>query len=378
MSEFLTSLPQKGRFTVRLLLFCLLFLLISEMGIRVFIPTSDPLASIADSHYLIKRYDPSQYHEGRRVSGNLAQIIGRWRVNNLGYLSEIDFSPDSIRVKPAIGLIGDSHVEAFQVDFNRQMSAFLQSEFGDSILVYRYGRSGWAFSQYLHQTRVAMAEVSLDAIIYLCAPEDIWNSDYSINHTPFNVLLKITPTGIQETTPVIEQRSTLELRLMHSAILRYLVWNRKFDFATGLHRKSVKLIQNSAPPTNHSSYDDEQKMRMITDYIVGSLRREFLGTPILFVIKPENDRAPEEEAILRMIVRAAATNNCGYLDLTSAFKTASEQGIKVRFEGDSHFTEAGHQVAAKAIKDYLSSWEEFRSNFRLSPDPLFDRQESAR
>jgi hypothetical protein len=60
------------------------------------------------------------------------------------------------------------------------------------------------------------------------------------------------------------------------------------------------------------------------------------------------------KAELQVRLEAWAANNAvPFLDLTPIFRAASEQGHKLNWKLDGHWNPAGHELAAKAIADWV-------------------------
>ncbi|MDY6974573.1 MAG: hypothetical protein SV775_20025, partial [Thermodesulfobacteriota bacterium] len=80
------------------------------------------------------------------------EITARFKINNQGWNSKYDrYITDKPLGKTRIAIIGDSFVEALQVDFNQSLAEQLEIVAGsDHLQVYRFGISGIPLSQYLY------------------------------------------------------------------------------------------------------------------------------------------------------------------------------------------------------------------------------------
>lgn len=82
-------------------------------------------------------------------------IVNDVRVNNFGFVSDVDYDPHA--AGPLLAVIGDSYVEALMVPFRRTCTGRLASALNGTARVYAFGASGSALSQYL-----AFAEYARD------------------------------------------------------------------------------------------------------------------------------------------------------------------------------------------------------------------------
>ena len=90
--------------------------MIAELFFRVVIPASNPPKACFDENELLYKFCPNQ-GSGVMTIGKKASIRTRWRVNNYGWNSDIDYCQE--KSLPRIAIIGDSFIEAFQVDLKK-------------------------------------------------------------------------------------------------------------------------------------------------------------------------------------------------------------------------------------------------------------------
>ncbi|MBC6936634.1 MAG: SGNH/GDSL hydrolase family protein [Chloroflexi bacterium] len=73
--------------------------------------------------------------------------------------------------------------------------------------------------------------------------------------------------------------------------------------------------------------------------------------------------SPQETAALlaqnidaqrRLIARFAQEKNIAFLDFTPFFQQAAANGIDPYFFGDSHWNQAGHDLARQILRDFLA------------------------
>lgn len=103
-----------------LFLTCILLLIFAELFLKYVVhPTEIPLSTFNTTDKIIN-YDINGPRQGTWSYGPLAKKQGRWRINNLGWNSGVDYATKK-REKPLIALIGDSYIEAFQVDVSKSI-----------------------------------------------------------------------------------------------------------------------------------------------------------------------------------------------------------------------------------------------------------------
>ena len=140
-----------------------LFLLL-EVVFRFVIPASNPPLGYFDDDTLMMRLDPAS-PEGLNTIGAFARQPAKWRVNSYGWNSPIDYAEARTPGKKRIAVIGDSYIEALQVDIDQSYPALLHQRLAGSAEVFAFGRSGASLSQYLHMSRYAAKTFDPDVLV---------------------------------------------------------------------------------------------------------------------------------------------------------------------------------------------------------------------
>jgi hypothetical protein len=99
----------------------------------------------------ILRFSMTEQLEGVFTRGLLAQQRGKWSINNEGWNSTVDFERSKHKLR--IAIIGDSYVEALQVNVEDSITGQLRNLVSPHFDVYGFGISGASLSQYLQMTR---------------------------------------------------------------------------------------------------------------------------------------------------------------------------------------------------------------------------------
>ncbi|MCI0567848.1 MAG: hypothetical protein L0Z52_06615, partial [Acidobacteria bacterium] len=109
-------MSRRSQWTFRLLAISLAgvcFLLLSEVAFRIFLPVSD-IPYWETDPVLGYRHQPGT--EGRFVS---RAYNARFRINNRGWSNLTDYAPDKRPGVRRVAIVGDSYVEALQMDVGK-------------------------------------------------------------------------------------------------------------------------------------------------------------------------------------------------------------------------------------------------------------------
>ena len=200
---------------IAILLGCFLAVFILELCLR-FLPVFTPLNTRAvNKKNPIQRFQPNR-NVTYSMNWNFEQV-SRKRVNNFGFLSDYDYEK-SVK-EPLIAVIGDSYVEALQVDNNESFHGLLKNKLGDSARVYAFGSSGTALSGYLAYVEWVKKNFDPQMLIINIVGNDFDESWFKYRpaapHSYFN------PEDHSELTLVEWKPPILTTILKQSAIVRY-------------------------------------------------------------------------------------------------------------------------------------------------------------
>lgn len=346
---FLLTLPS--------LLLCWILL---EIVFRTVIPADNPPRTYFDEAEKLLRYSNTP-QRGRKTIGRFAEIQAQWRINNMGWNYPIDYSPQ--RKNKLIAVIGDSYVEALQVNVDQNYPYRLREKLQPDYEVYAFGISGAPLSHYLHISRYVAKQFCPDILIFNIIQNDFDESLRALYpEFYFYMQLAVDDDGtIRELPPrpIIgraQYRPWWQKLLLQSALFRYLHFNLKCTH-------SVKeFFRLNACAFGEDIQEERNDIVQATQYVVESIRRENPGRRIIFVMDAPrwaiyND--PMNESILSrmniMMKKICAANDVEFLDLTT-FLQADYRIHKKRFEFpmDGHWNSYGHQKIADILCDYIS------------------------
>lgn len=144
------------------------------------------------------------------------------RANNLGFVAAQDFVPGS----GAIGLIGDSYVEAGMLDLLDRPAARLQVHLTGQRPVYALGGPGSSLLDYAERMRFAQQKLGLHDFIVLMEAGDVRQALCGSGNVHGACL---DPRTLQPHTETLPPPSTAKRLLRHSALAQYLVGQLKVD-----------------------------------------------------------------------------------------------------------------------------------------------------
>jgi hypothetical protein len=296
-------------------------------------------------------------------------ISNRKKVNNYGFFTDYDFTPEDS--SPLIGVIGDSYVEAKQVANEDTMHGILGKELERRGRVYGVGFSGAPLSQYLAYSRFMADEFSPDALVFIIIGNDFDESMLKYKSDPgFHYFDCEADSACPLVRIDYQGKSALNNLATKSSILRYI--------NSTLNIPLVSIPQILFPPDtaeevrfvgNVRSEVDEERLeysRRAVDLFLERLPEYSRLSPerILFVIdamRPsiysdkalEADRGSYFDLMRGYFSERAARLGFEVIDMQPVFlKRYKETGEEFEFYPiDAHWNELGHRLVADRISE---------------------------
>jgi hypothetical protein len=339
-----------------------LFLLL-ELVFRLLIPAREVSYTYYDEEERVVKHDVSGRHgktEGLWTSGPLARDQGRWRVNNMGWPSQIDYSLDW-GDRPLIALIGDSYVEALHVDSDKTMSAVLRRRLAKDFEVYSFGFSGASLCSYLHLSRYVAKHYNPEYLVICVEHNDFVETLCSEAKVHATWCLNVKDGRVQEIGPVPYERSRLNKLFRQSAFIRYLRYNLNVSqtMLTGLLAQYQNMLTGNINLEKTIALREE--IEKAVDYVIGHIADENHDRRVIFLMDaPREDiyagTLPKSKLMRlnRLLEATCKQYDVAYVDLTTTFE-ASYRQFGNRFERDTdwHWNETGHKCAAEALAGFL-------------------------
>ncbi|WP_027175735.1 alginate O-acetyltransferase AlgX-related protein [Desulfovibrio aminophilus] len=292
------------------------------------------------------------------------EIRASYRINAQGWNSG---RADSLAPKTGtrVVVIGDSYVEALQVDADQSLAEDLE-RLSPGTEVLRCGLSGIPLSQYVHLARRETPAWSPDVLVILLVHNDFLESFIPPPGVHQQALLRLDVEdgrvlGERPIRPYVRPWYGLA---RESALWRYLRHRRQLGFQTLrdlILGKEPEIFQaNMAPRAVAERLAD---VRAATDYLFGELDRASQAQGARLVLLMDGDRGAIEaghpgtsDALIlnRLSAELAARRGIPFLDLHPAFAADfADEHQPFAFPHDGHWNARGHAVAARALAAFL-------------------------
>ncbi|MEP3276388.1 MAG: SGNH/GDSL hydrolase family protein [Stappiaceae bacterium] len=321
-------------------------LVILEIGLRAF-PVTDvsrtkPLA--LDSSPLEVSSQPNEILSYSR-EWNFKNARQR-KTNNLGFFSDYDYKPG----KEGVFVVGDSFVEAAQVDFDQTFHQLLANELDAEI--YNFGVSGSPLSQYQAYVEDLCRRFKPSTVVIPIIAND-FNQSMRSNARRAG-FFHYDDTGALNPTPYVI--SNIRSAANASALARYAY----FHLGIGnLIRSGLSDVGSAV--SKESADKDFSIHKMAADYFLDHMSNTCLARDeILFVVDAnrsesgiykEGNRVP----YMKYFIDSAERRGFRVVDLTPIMmKEFKKNGIRFEFPFDGHWDAAGHALVAKAVAAELS------------------------
>ncbi len=361
-------------------------ILLLELILSFLMPLPSRPETIYDQQTDILKFSPES-GSGTYTKGKFFQIRADWNINNAGWNSLVEYEPETD--KNLIAIIGDSYVEALQVDVDEKYAHVMRDMLGPETDVYSFGKSLYALPQYLHVSRHVTETYNPSTLIINVVHNDFEESlegaGADLRHQALMQLIVEEDSTITERPPYYHPYLQERLNpgwfrslMLKSRLQRYI---RYPDF---LGIQPVRMVQEyfnrSDSETEADSEQDEpvyeanvnveevhskeNQIRLAVDYVVKTIREENPEKQIIFIMDAPRGfiyrGAPVEESgvywLHQLMEEVTKKYNVGFIDLTSVMqKDYLENGEKFNSEVDTHWNEHGHQLVAETLTNYLNT-----------------------
>jgi len=316
---------------------------------RLVMPGTDlPANAMIDG---LIRWQPDSTGVYRR--GNA--IAAPFRINRQGWNSRHESYAEARSGKCRALLIGDSYVEAFQVEHRASLAERLEDQHGAE--VYRFGISGAPLSQYVLMAERLVPRYAPDRVIVLLVHNDFVESYRRLpgRFTSSFLKLDLNEGRVAGETPPAPYVAPATDWLRRSATMRFF-WYRWNVTPETLRRALGGGERFAANVAVDEVAAELPNIRVATEHLFARLAR--LGRPVLVAmdgvrqaIYDGSDDASGVRALNRLAAEAAARHGLAFLDLHTAFAADWAQH-RQRFDFgdvDFHWNQRGHDLAARAI-----------------------------
>lgn len=321
------------------------------------------------------------------------------------FMARVDINSHGLRErelpyqKPAgvhrILILGDSFVEGVQVHaeatVSRRLEALLNASGDGAVQTINAGIGAWGTTQELLFLRHEGLRYRPDLVaLVFYTGNDVTNNSFRVRgssgRNPRRPYFALTKAGELELLPwrpkkpeddgLIERlrRDSMLFNVLDTGMLtklRAAVPSGPNDEKTAEER----LVEWELPVFSAQPSSAWQEAWLITEAILAAARDDatgagatflLVGAPTMWEVYPEEwDRFRERKGLPaggwdfdgpnRRLAELATRLGIGYLDLRPALREAAPGGTPLYFHRDIHWTAAGHEVAARALAEYLQA-----------------------
>lgn len=336
-----------------------------EIFFRTVIPASDPPESFFDETENMYYYN-NEKESGVITIGKFAEIRSRWRINNMHWNYPIDYKTKSNN--NLIAVIGDSYIEAFQVDVDKNYPYLLQEKLKPVYEVYAFGKQGAPLSQYLHISRYVNKHFNPDILIFNLVHNDFDESIEELNPSDYYFLLLSLnkDSTFTETVPHpnynFRQYSYWKKVIFRSALFRYIQINLAIDVKDILSNLfNNDTVRYEANTSVEKIQKNKELIIKSTNYLVSKIKNENIGKRIIFVMDAPRyniyDNNLESSQVLwlnEMTKNICSKNDIEFIDLTPLMNEDYKVN-KSKFNSDlnAHWNEYGHEFVSNIVLKHL-------------------------
>ena len=286
--------------------------------------------------------------------------VAKKNTNNHGFVNSDHYEKNS---KPYLAVIGDSFVEAMQIDFDDSISGVLKKNTGKT--VYSFAVSGASLSQYIACAKYVEKTYDPQNYIFVIIENDFDQSICSIKES--------LPTNYYEGQFCYDKNWNLKLNEFNgyslinsiarkSNFIRYAVLNVGINPRTIFtNRKDIHGIEND---NTKSIIHLENLSYKVIDLFLKDIFFITKGKPVYLILDADRNQIYRNtnknsyfNKMRNYIKNLNTYENFKTIDLKMAFeKNFRDTRTKPEFITDSHWNELGHMIASQAfLKEHLKS-----------------------
>lgn len=307
------------------------------------------------------RFDPKAKRAGVFTMGPLAEYRAQWRVNEAGWVSEIEYPLQKSKGRLRVAVIGDSYVEALQVGIERNLAAQLRRLEPRRLEVFSFGISGAPLSQYLALSREVAELYDPDVLVFVVVFNDFEESLTGSGEGFLFHQVEVNGCEVTERPSAGYRPRNWRHLLARSATVRWLfgigrtAMARVVDVEAGPVQGNVRLAELG------------RKLGAIecaTRYLIERLASENRGRRLIVVLDAPRPAiyatvlavAPQLKRLQALMGKACLASGCTLVDMEGPFRTEySRTGERFEFPGDGHWNEKGHRLVAEELRKAIAS-----------------------
>ena len=329
--------------------FLLIFICL-ELVFNFIIPASELPDVVFDNKFKLIKFRENQ--SGYYSIGKFPKDKFKWHINNEGWNNEIKYVQNKTNYR--IAIIGDSYVEAFQVDVNESFPSLLQINFPD-IDVYSFGISGSPLSNYYQMIKYISKKFNPDFYIINVVDNDYDESLYSLNKRDVFTTLKTDENPVFITPNGSNQKKLINI-LNYSSTFRYFYHNLML-----FHKIKNVILEKNNRRNKLSRYENHrEEIKKGISVIIDSIRT-ISSKNLLFVVDGNRNRIynssfeGKENVYKKDFIDILKEKSLKFINLDTIFSNNyNKYFIKFNSNLDYHWNSYGHNIVAKEISNYLN------------------------
>jgi len=339
--------------------------LIMEIALRC-LPVNEGLhAQPVNEDNPVLRYAPNR--SSMFSKGWNFPIVNQIRVNNYGFVNQVDYDPKA--TTPLLAIVGDSYIEAAMVEQNKTAAAVVAAGISGRGRVYTFGSSGSSLSQYVAYAQYARDTFHPACLAVLIIGNDFDESLLKYKSEPGYHYFDERPHGKLTLTRVDRDVNRWRRLLARSALAMYIVvnleapqlWARLKEFYTPYSVPSQSYAGNVPARVDGTRLVDSQGA---VDAFLDMLPARAGLEPSQIILGMDGNRREIYEnrgdsvtdsyfdIMRRYLMRVAEEKGFVVIDMQQQFMAHFRaHGQKFEFPTDGHWNGLGHAVFARAIQD---------------------------
>jgi GDSL-like Lipase/Acylhydrolase len=371
--NMLTVLRKLIRITLPSVL--ILFLILEFIVFRFVLPASEwPYRRIITKDDPVVRYlykDAPMYSTGVWRLGFPERYAARYKINHEGWNSTKEYT-SAKSGKKRIAVIGDSFVDALQVNVDQCFAELLEADLNQDhipeVEVYRFGFGNASMSQYLQVLRYVAKKFDPDIVIVSIQANDFLTSILpSANEDGDFLQFARKGEKWEEVPPVAYEPNQLRLFLKHSAIFRYIYGNLEFRYRN--FRLGSLLKKQNTARTYQMNVDiriDLYQIELSRDLSFHILNEMKTALPpqakLLVFMDGDRDAIyhgydPKREKsyqLIQMLSEVCQESQIPFLELSEPFETDYKKfHERFDYDIDRHWNERGHRIVARTLSAFF-------------------------
>lgn len=363
----------------------IILVVLLEVILSFFMPLPSKPTTIFYEPTKMEKFSPES-GSGVYTKGKFFQIRATWNINNEGWNSPIDYhsKPD----KDIIAVIGDSYIEAYQVDMDKSYPFLLDEKLSPDKEVYAFGKSGYPLSQYLHLSRVVSKKFNPSTLVFNTVHNDFRESIDGERGERYKSMMQLMihpDSSVTERAPYyndhlknllnpgivrrLANKSRLQRYIRHPDFLGIRPMDRLSDFMSSLTKEEGgQEIKNQSNFENNINTEKvlemEDQIRLAVDYIIGTIRKENPDKRIIFILDAPRENIYSEVSvensgtywIHELMKEVTSKYNVEFINLAPLMEADYQKnGKKFNSDVDWHWNEYGHKFVSETLYNHLIS-----------------------